>query len=233
VVLRDAPTPEEEPAAATQPAPKIRFGEALASLLGSGPFWLVLAFCILQGAGGYAVIGWMPTYMQEHFHMRQGTAGISATGYGNLTELAGLAIGGFWADRWSRTEERGRIYVLAIGVCAAVPGVFLAGASGLFVFAVIGLMLWGLSNGFINSNLMPIICLTSDRRYRATAYGATNLAASVAGGLAIYGAGLLRDRQFDFGHMLMLASVVLLFCPVLLLRIRTESVGQASPNNPA
>jgi len=229
VLLRDAPAPRKEIAAASGRAPEIRLSRALSSLLGSRPFWLVLTFCAIQGAVGYAVVGWMPTYLQEHFHLHQGAAGLSATGYRYLTELAGVAIGGFWADRWSRTQARAPIYVLAIGVSAAIPGVFLAGTSGLVVFAILGLMLWGLASGFADCNLMPVICLTTDRRYRATAYGVTNLAAAVAGGLAVYGAGLWRDRQFDFGRILVMASIALLLCPALLLWIRTAPAKGNSP----
>jgi hypothetical protein len=44
----------------------------------------------------------------------------------------------------------------------------------------------------------------------------------VAGGLAIYGAGILRDRRFDFGRMLGLAAIGLFFCPLFLLAVKAR-----------
>jgi MFS family permease len=218
--LRDAPSRMGEGAGSAAPGSRIRLGPALSSLLGSRSFMLAFAFCGLSGAIGYAVLGWMPTYLQEHFHLRQGEAGISATAYLYMAELAGVFVGGLWADRWSRTRVGARIFVLAIGYCAAAPGVFLTAHTGFLAFAVLGLVLWGLAGGFADSNLMPVLCLVTDRRYRATAYGLTNLAACGAGGLAIYGAGLLRDRGIDFGRMLGWSAGLLLICPLLLLLIR-------------
>ena len=51
----------------------------------------------------------------------QGVAGISATSYLAVAMFAGKLIGGAWADRWSRTNERARILVPAIGLFIAAP----------------------------------------------------------------------------------------------------------------
>ena len=218
--LRDAPARAEAPPAGAIARPGVSFGDAIASLLGSRSFLIIFTFCGLVGAVGYAVLGWMPTYLHEHFHLRQGQAGVSATAYLYAAEFTGILIGGMWADRWSRTRTGACVLVLAVGYSVAAPGVFLAGHTGLLALAILGLVLWGLANGFSDSNLMPSICLVTDSRYRATAYGLTNMAAAGAGGLAIYGVGLLRDRHFDFGQMLTLAAAVIVFGPFLLLLIK-------------
>ena len=224
--LRDAPPREPETGQAAADGP-IRFGSALASLFASGSFLLVLLFCCMSGAIGYAVIGWMPAYLQEAFHLHQGAAGFSTTGYVNLSDLAGVLVGGILADRWSRTQIRARIYVLAIGYCAAAPGIYLAANPNVFAFVALGMILWGLASGACDSNFMPVLCLTVDRRFRATAYGVTNFFVSVCGGFSVYGAGLLRDRHVDFGHILHVTAFALIICPILLFLIkpRPELVG--------
>jgi len=227
-ILRDAPSAPEEAAPVER---KIGFGSALASMGGSPAFLRVFAFACVAGAIGYSMLGWMPTYLHEHYHLRQGAAGLSATGYLNVAEFSGVFIGGIWSDRWSRTQPRARALVLAIGYCLAAPGIFLVAHAGILPFALAGLMLWGLASGFMDSNLMPVICLVVDQRYRATAYGLINMGATVAGGLAIYGVGLLRDRGMDYGRMLGLASFCVILCPLLIAGIkpRKTQVG-ASPS---
>jgi hypothetical protein len=76
--------------------------------------------------------------------------------------------------------------------------------------------------GFMGSNMMPVLCLLSDRRYRATAYGIANGVGSVAGGLAVYGTGALRDLEIDLRRVLSFAGVCALLCAALFLLVRTE-----------
>jgi hypothetical protein len=76
--------------------------------------------------------------------------------------------------------------------------------------------------GFMGSNMMPVLCLVSDPRYRATAYGIANGIGSVAGGLAVYGGGALRDLQIDLRRVLSFAGICSLLCAALFLMIRTH-----------
>jgi MFS family permease len=219
-ILRDAPRAPEDTGLGDRP---IGFGPALTSMGRSPAFLRVFAFACFAGAIGYSMLGWMPTYLHEHYHLRQGAAGFSATGYLNFAEFSGVFIGGLWSDRWSRTQPRARALVLAIGYCLAAPGIFLVAHAGVLFFALAGLMLWGLASGFMDSNLMPVICLVVDRRSRAMAYGLINMGATVAGGLAIYGVGLLRDRGLDYGHMLGVAAFCVIFCPLFIFGIKPRS----------
>ncbi len=139
----------------------------------------------------------MPVFLQEHFHLTQGVAGLSATGYANVAALPGILVGGAWADRWSRTNRRARMFVPAIGLLIAVPCVLLTrqyqrpGA------------------GHTGDDPLPRLlrihrcqhdaglCEVVDPRYRATGYGIINMMNAFAGGLGIYAAGVLRDRKVD------------------------------------
>jgi len=167
-LLRDAP--REDETRATGSAQKVGFVDALVSLFSRGSFILVLTYWALLGLVGWALVGWMPTYLSEHFQLRQGVAGLSATGYMQTAAIVGVLIGGAWADRWSRTNERGRVLVPVVGLCVAAPGIFIAAATPLLPLAIMGLILYGLARAFADSNMMPILCLYQTR---ATAPPAT------------------------------------------------------------
>ena len=59
----------------------------------------------------------MPTYFKEQFHLDQGTAGFSATGYLQVAALVGVILGGALTDGWSRTTPARRITITVIGLC--------------------------------------------------------------------------------------------------------------------
>jgi MFS family permease len=203
-------------------APKVRFGEALASLLHRPAFLLALVYWGLLGIGGWAVMGWMPTYLNEHFNLSQGSAGLSATGYVNVACLVGMLVGGAWADRWSRTNERGRILVPVIGLCVAAPAILLASTTPVLGLALAALVFYGLARSFADANMMPILCLISDPRYRATGYGVLNFFACTVGGVTIYVGGMLRDANVDISRVFQFASGTIAVCAVLLYFVKPQ-----------
>jgi len=229
LTLRDAPQTEDGTSTAGGAAPKVRFGEALVSLFSSGSFILMLVFWGLLSVAGWGVVGWMPTYLSEHFHLGQGKAGLLATVYHNAATVLGLLIGGIWADRWSRTRKRARILVAVIGLCIAAPGVLLAANSPLLVLAIAGLMLYGLARPFTDANMMPILCMVSDSRYRATGFGVLNMFACLVGGATIYAGGVLRDAHVDVSHIFRFAAGGLILCAVLMFFVRPAREQTQTP----
>lgn len=226
--LSDSPPGAASEAPGAEKPPRARFGAALISLFSCGSFLLALGFWGLRGIAGWAMRGWMPTYLQEHFHLSQGESGFTANGYPVLVALVGVLIGGAWADRWSRTNPRARIFVPAIGLGAAVPSFLLASHSSIYAFTALNLVCWGFGSSFAAANMMPILCLIADPRYRATGYGVLNAASAAIGGLAIYGGGALRDSKVDLGPYLTLAGASVAVCAVLILLVRPAR-GQPAP----
>lgn len=222
--LRDVPA---EPGTAGSPAtpavPKVTLREALVNLFSRSSFILALFYWGLLGLAGWAVVGWMPTYLNEHFNLSQGTAGLSATGYLQTAALVGVLVGGAWADRWSRRNERGRIYVPLIGLLVAAPAILLASSIDWLPLAIAGLVCFGFARAFADSNMMPILCTVTDPRYRATGYGVLNLFSCIVGGLTIYAGGMLRDANIDVSRVFQFASVSILVCATLLFFIKPQS----------
>jgi MFS family permease len=226
--LRDVP-PEQasdgEPAVVKIVVPNVSLSEALTSLFGRTSFILAICYWGLLGLAGWAVVGWMPTYLNEHFHLSQGKAGLSATGYLQMAALIGVLVGGAWADRWSRTNERGRVYVPLIGLLFAAPAILLVSTISWLPLAIAGLILFGLAKAFTDSNMMPILCTVSDPRYRATGYGVLNLFSCIVGGLTIYAGGLLRDGAIDVSHVFQFAAASILVCAALLFYIKPQAAS--------
>jgi hypothetical protein len=71
--------------------------------------------------------------------------------------------------------------------------------------------------------MMPILCLIAESRYRATGYGALNMVGTIAGGVAVYAGGALRDLQFNLRSILTGTVICMAFCPLLLIAIRPRT----------
>ncbi|HNC24098.1 MAG TPA: MFS transporter, partial [Opitutaceae bacterium] len=226
-LLRNPPVDDRSEAIAGGAEARVRFGEALGSLFSRPAFVLALLFWGLLGVGGWAVMGWMPTYLNEQFKLSQGAAGLSATGYVNVASLLGMVIGGAWADRWSRTNPRARILVPIIGLCVAAPGILLASTTTLLPVALGALVCYGLARSFTDANMMPILCQIADPRYRATGYGVLNFFACVVGGVTIYAGGALRDANVDISRVFQFAAGSIAFCAILMFVIRRQTEAKA------
>jgi MFS family permease len=223
--LRDAPrehtlTRAAEPKEAGATGQEVRFLAAVRSLARPGPFYLLIASMAVQGAVSWIIIAWMPTVMGERFKLGQGAAGTTALGMLYVFQASGLLLGGIWSDRWALSNPRARILLPAFAIMLAAPIFWLTGWSHLIVFTLASLGAYGLSMGFMGANQMAIVCLVVDARYRATAVGVMNAGTAIAGGLAIYGLGALRDAGIGTNSILMVAGLGVFLCGFLLWLIR-------------
>ncbi len=223
--LRDRPAP----AGADNPStpadlPPVSFFTGVKSLFRNGAFIIALLYWSLLAVASWAVVGWMPTFLNERFHLSQGLAGLSATGYLQAAALVGVLLGGVWADRWSRTQKRAPMYVPLIGLCIAAPGIFLTSVTGSLPVALAALALFGLTKAFADTNMMPILSLMSDPRYRATGYGVLNFLSCLVGGATIYASGALRDAHVDLSRVYQFGAACTLVCAGMLFFVRPKPI---------
>jgi predicted MFS family arabinose efflux permease len=216
VLLRDRPATVVPERPVEMLKPSVHLGEAISSLFTSPGYLIALIFWGLLAIASWAFIGWLPSYLTEQFHMSQGRAGLTALGYIYSTSILGMVIGGAWADRWSRSQPRARIWVGAIGVLIAAPAIMLAANTTSLVLLAIGLMTYGFARPFPDANMAPILCQIVDARYMATGYGILNALATLIGGVTIYAGGALRDAHISITTVFNFGAFGLLVCAVLL-----------------
>ncbi len=231
-LLRDAPREQSRFVDSTSSVTPARFIPALKSLFSTPSFYLAMAFWGLLGLAGWGVMGWMPTYFKEHFNLGQGEAGFSALSYLQGAGLIGVIVGGALTDRWSRGRERRRITITAIGLCIAGPGILLAANTDILAVAIISLMVYGLMRSFADVNMMPILCLVADPRYRATGYGFLNMFACIVGGLTIVAGGKLRDADIDLSRVFQFGALGLIVCAALLFFIKPTVAPSPKATSP-
>jgi MFS family permease len=227
LLLRDAPR-----AAGADPAGAlVGPGRAVAELALNASFILLVLYFTLPALAGWVVRDWMPAILKQQFNIGQGRAGVAATLYWQVAAIFGAVAGGWLADRWMRTHERGRIFVSAIGMVLIVPAIFGVGNAFSLEMAIAFLILFGLGWGFFDCNNMPILCQIVRPELRATGYGVMNLVSISCGGLADWGFGHLRDLHVPLNLIFSLfaGAAILSVVLVLLIRPRPELTPTPAP----
>lgn len=229
LILRDAPRQivlDDSGAVKTNKPSVFR---ALSELLTNLSFILLVLYFTLPALAGWVVRDWMPAILQKEYNISQGKAGVSATLYWQIAAIIGAMIGGSLADKWMRTNRRGRIYASAIGMVMIVPAIFGAGNAGSLTVAILFLILFGLGWGFFDCNNMPILCQIVRPELRATGYGIMNMVSISCGGLADWGFGTLRDNQVPLGLIFGAFACTAVISVVLVLLIKPRDTISPPP----
>jgi MFS transporter, Spinster family, sphingosine-1-phosphate transporter len=205
---------------AVEEAPKRSFLEALRELLRLPGFKVMTVVFSAMAISNWLVYTWLPMYLYERFHMSLAEAGFTATFFIQSASFGGIILGGWFADRWSATKPRGRLYTQVCGVLLASPFLFLLGHTGSYAVLVVALVLFGVGRGFYDCNTMPVLCQVARDDLRSTGYGIFNCAGCVAGGIVAALAGQLKD-VIGLAAAFEIAAGILCLSGVLLLRIRT------------
>ncbi len=219
---KETAKPIEEEVAISE---KITPLSALKVLFGERSFYILLCYFAVLGMVNWLVNGWLPTFLKDHFNLNLGEAGISATGYIQIGSFIGVIVGGILADRWTRKNEKGRLYMLIIGFTLGAPFLFLMASTNVFAIAIIAMLIFGVARGFNDSNLMPILRQVADGRFIATGYGMLNFLSTIIGGLMVYVGGALKDADVDLSIVYQVAAVTLLFATWSLFAIKIKKTS--------
>ena len=228
-LLKDAPRSAAPEAVATA-RPSVL--SSARELFTNGSFILLVLYFTLPALAGWVVKDWMPAILKEKFTIGQGIAGVSATLYVNIASICGVVAGGYLADRWMRRNQRGRIYISALGMSLFIPSLFGVGCSGTLTIAIFFLMLFGIGWGFFDCNNMPILSQIVRPRLRATGYGIMNLVSISCGGFADWGFGTLRDRHVPLPMIFGVFAAIALLSVILVLLIKPQRDIETSLRNP-
>ncbi|MBY0512940.1 MAG: MFS transporter, partial [Gemmataceae bacterium] len=198
---------------------------AFATLLTTPGFLLLLGMNLLNGAAYWPLRNWLPTFFQEEFGLSQTLAGVYGPSSFNAAAFVGMLIASSTSDWWARRTPRSRALIPGIGFCVAAPCLFAVGTAGLVPVVIGGIVVVGMSQGFLDSNLMPAACTVSDPRHRATAYGLLNFVGTTAGGVMTFVGGVLKDANVPFGVTFQVASGFILVAGLLLFAVRPTRIS--------
>ena len=198
----------------------ITVSDTLKALWLQPAFWILVIYFTLPAIAGWVTKNWLPTFLADTFHLKEGPAGLSATGYIQVASFAGVLLGGVVADGWMRATQRGRIYTSAVGAFLMVPALLGLGWAGSLGAAIAFMILFGLGWGFFDCNNMPILCQIARPEHRATGYGFMNFVSISVGAGATVLLGWMRDHGIKFSVAFAGSAAVALLSAGLILLVR-------------
>lgn len=185
-------------------------GSSLGMLLTCAAFWAILFFFATSSVPGWATKNWLPTLFADSLGIDMVWAGPVATITIAFASFVGVMVGGPLADRWAKSNLRGRIYTSSIGLSMMIPSLVLMGYGTSLVAAVGAGLLFGFGYGLFDANNMPILCQFVGSHSRATAYGIMNMSGLFIGALATNVLGTLADEGLmGMGFAFMAGALVL------------------------
>jgi len=203
----------------------ITLAESVRVLAGERSFITIMIFFCIMGIVNWLVYSWLPAFLKEHFNLGLGKAGISATFYIQAGSFAGVVIGGMLADRWSKVNIRGRLYVVIIGMTLGAPLLFMMSSTSIFGIAIAAMLFFGVGKGFNDANIMPILCQILDGRYIATGYGFLNFLSTIISGIMVYAGGAMKDANISLSIIYQIAAGLILIATWSLFTVKIRSEG--------
>ena len=168
-------------------------GNSLGILLGTLSFWVILFYFSAPSFPGWAIKNWLPSLFSDTLGIGMGKAGPLATITIAASSFVGVLIGGSLADRWIRSNLRGRIFTGAIGLSLTIPALVLVGMGHGLAGVLAGAILFGVGFGMFDTNNMPILCQFVSSRHRAAGYGLMNMTGITAGAVITHYLGKSTD----------------------------------------
>jgi hypothetical protein len=112
-----------------------------------------------------------------------------------------------------------------IGFTLGAPFLFLMASTSVFFIGIMAMLVYGISRGFNDANLMPILCQIVDSRYIATGYGFLNFLSTIIGGIMVYVGGMLKDAHVDLSIIYQVSAVLMLIATWSLFAIKIKKTS--------
>ncbi|MBS0234466.1 MAG: MFS transporter [Proteobacteria bacterium] len=193
---------------------------AIYMLLSTPGFLLLLAMNLLNGAAYWPVRNWLAEFFRGEIGVTPAWAGVYGPMAFNGAAFLGMLIASNLSDWWVARNLRARSLVPAIGFLVAAPCLLLIGAIDYVPAVLACVLVAGMSQGFLDANLMPAACTVVDFRSRATAYGLLNFVGTTAGGVMTYVGGWLKEQDVAFAVVFQCSGIMILLAGLLLLLVR-------------
>lgn len=210
-------------------------------LIGSTPTVLILMLAFMAANFvAMVLLTWMPSYLNEKFHMDLAMSGLTATLYVQLASMAASPLGGYFADILRRRTTGGRMLVQALGLFCGAPFVILCGMTQSVFWLVVALTFWGFFKGLYDANIFASVFDVVRPEARGTAAGFMNMIGWLGGGGTapiIIG---YTAESWGLGPSIAMASGVYILAAILLVigivffvQKDAEKMQQALRENPA
>jgi predicted MFS family arabinose efflux permease len=234
LVLRDAPV---APAGRRDPVAALPLRVRLGLIFRTPSFLLIIPAGMSMAIGNNIFMNWLPLYFYDTYGMSLARAGFAGTFAMQGMAVLALILGGMFSDRVAGAKTWRRMAIQMVCLTIATPFLFVfftpRPALGLLAACI---LTFSFFLKFSDCNEVPVVCDLLPPRVRSTAFGLMNTAKTLAGGIAVMVAGVLKSSHGlgpVFGAIsgtTLLAAAILLPCYLFFLKsdlARRSALGPA------
>ena len=157
------------------------YAATVASVLRVRSYLALVVVFLLVCTVGNTRDHWLARYYHDSLGMTLEQSGWFSTVWMQTASLAGLFLGGLWADWWARRWQGGRAAVQLIGVALWIPSLAIIGTSHVVSSLAVAMVVFGIGQGFYIANLWTTTFEVVPPTARATATGLLNFGAMASG----------------------------------------------------
>ena len=178
-------------------------------------YWILLTQSMILSVGIWLFLNWLPLYFNESFGMTLVGAGFFGAALLEFPLLFGVVAGGYLSDFVARRNSAERMLVQTI--CYVIGAVLLLAFAAKLSFPLVAAALFGFSllRSIAVANESPLLCDLLPPRQRSTAIGLMNTANTFAGGVGVFGTGLLK-KNYGLSTIFSGVSIMILAAAALL-----------------
>jgi len=187
--------------------PQERFDRKVMAILTTPTAACMIFLALAISVGSWPMGTWMPTYLYERFGMSLTKSGLTMALFTYGPALVGSVLAGLWADRWAKSNARGRMSVQIIGMIFMAPTLLAVGFMTTGRTLVETLFLYSIARGSLEVNAMPVFSTVVAPSRWSTAYGLYNLAGTFSGSLAVLFVGAMK-ASWGIGYSLSSLCIV-------------------------
>lgn len=169
------------------------FWPVMRSILAVPSLLIVLAESMLVSIGTWSFLNWLPLYFKENYGLGLAAAGLAGTSVLQGAAVIGGIGGGRLSDQWASRHPRRRQLFQTVAYFVSAP--FLLAFMFQPALGVLNLcvFVFGLVSRAGAANQTPLVCDLLPAEKRSTALGLMNALNTIAGGLGVLVAGLLKE----------------------------------------
>jgi predicted MFS family arabinose efflux permease len=225
--LREGPGRLSKEAVQKQQRP---LGVQLRGMLSQPGYVLIAIQAALVSVGTWMFFNWMPLYFRETFGLSLALAGFSGTAILQVAAVAGALVGGFLSDEMAvKVPLGGRLQTMTICYVLCAPcllGFLLPGAGMAFVSLCV--VAFSVLRSMATASETPTMCDMIPAEDRSTGQALMNMLNTMAGGIGVLIAGLLK-ADLGLGGVFAGVSALMLLAALLTGVVwRNQIAGRAS-----
>jgi MFS family permease len=172
----------------------LRVKEVLLEILRTPTALALMAVFFCANFVALVFLTWMPSFLNEKFHMNLAMAGLTGTAFLQIASVLGVLTGGALADQLARHKASGRITAQIIGLICGTPFIFLTGWTLSIPVLIIAMTGFGFFKGIYDANIFASLYDVIRPRARATAAGIMISVGWTGGAIAQIATGIASDR---------------------------------------